>query len=84
MNVTLQKIISLDLLTCSCSFLNELASACMPKAGYTLPAWHERGVFVACQLRGGCVDFSMSLHTRTVSDAMLLLLALSGHMYVSH
>ena len=39
------------------------------KAGYTLPAWCERGVSVACQLRGGCVNFSISLHTRNVSDA---------------
>ena len=54
------------------------------KAGYTLQAWRERGVSVACQLRVSCVDFSTSLHTRNVSDAALLLLALSGHMDVSH
>ena len=39
-----------------------------------LDAWRERGVSVACQLRGGCVAFSMSLHTRSVSDTALLLL----------
>ena len=45
-----------------------------------------RGVSVAFLLRVSCVDFSMSLHNRNVSDAalLLLLLALSGHMYVSH
>ena len=54
----------------------------MFKAGYTLAEWRERGVSVACQLRGGCMAFSMSLHL--TSDAALLLLALSGHMDVSH
>ena len=43
-----------------------------------------RGSCVAFLLRGGCVAFS--LHTRNTSDAalLLLLLALSGHMDVSH
>ena len=44
------------------------------KAGDTLAAWRERGVSVACQLRGVCVAFSMFLDTRNVSDVALLLL----------
>ena len=59
------------------------------KAGYTLAAWRERGVSAAWRERGVPVSvaFSTSLHTRNVSGAallLLLLLALSGHMYVSH
>ena len=41
--------------------------------------------FDAFLLRVSCVDFPTSLHTRNVSDAvLLLLLALSVHMDVSH
>ena len=44
------------------------------EAGYTLHASRERGVSVASQLRG----FFCVLHTRSVSDAALLLLLGTG------